>query len=84
MNDEHEIERILKDLALAVSDSMYFEINDTHARVLQNYIEKLQNNWNELKNWLKINKYSMTCQMFVAEELLEKMQELEGNNEAGN
>ena len=36
------------------------------------YIEKLQNNWNELKKWLQIRN-----KCFCEEEILEKMQEME-------
>ena len=50
------------------------------------YIEQLQNNWNELKKGLQslfefdygvVSKDYLEC----AEDTLEKMQELEGNNE---
>lgn len=42
---------------------------------LENYIftlEKIQNNWNELKKWLQIRN-----KCFCEEEILEKMQEME-------
>ena len=42
---------------------------------------ELLNNWNELKKWLEENKYAMSCKVLVAEEILNKMQELEGNND---
>ena len=50
------------------------------------YIEQLQNNWNELKKWLiQLQKFKgINQQGFswgVAQEVLDKMQELEGNNE---
>ena len=50
-------------------------------RVVEERNVKLQNNWNELKKWLEENKYAMSCKVLVAEEILNKMQELEGNNE---
>ena len=48
--------------------------------------EKLENNWNELKKWLiQLQKFKgINQQGFswgVAQEVLDKMQELEGNNE---
>ena len=39
------------------------------------YIDWLQNNWNELKKWLQIRN-----KCFCEEEILEKMQELENSN----
>ena len=49
-------------------------------------LEQLQNNWNELKKWLiQLQKFKgINQQGFswgVAQEVLNKMQELEGNNE---
>lgn len=49
-------------------------------------INQQQNNWNELKKWLKqLQKFKgINQQGFswgVAQEVLDKMQELEGNNE---
>lgn len=44
---------------------------------LQDKYKQLQNNWNELKKWLEENKYAMSCKVLVAEEILNKMQELE-------
>lgn len=46
-------------------------------------INKLQNNWNELKKWLEdTRKYETWCEMAEAYNIIiNKMQELEGNNE---
>ena len=53
---------------------------------LRNENLKLRNNWNELKKWLiQLQKFKgINQQGFswgVAQEVLDKMQELEGNNE---
>lgn len=68
-----------------VSDSLHFllhcSLKDTEFetqreqfREVYFYIEKLENNWNELKKWLESNhKYSE----FAVWEILKQMQELE-------
>ncbi len=43
-------------------------------------IEQIQNNWNELKKWLE-EKDDNGYEKVYVEDLLYKMQELEGNNE---
>lgn len=45
--------------------------------LMGNAIKQLQNNWNELKKWLE-NGRNYRMYLF---EILDKMQELEGNNE---
>lgn len=56
------------------------------ANKYNNLVEELQNNWNELTKWLiQLQKFKgINQQGFswgVAQEVLDKMQELEGNNE---
>lgn len=53
----------------AIKFPMYYDLVE--------YVMKLENNWNELKKWLEENKYAMSCKVLVAEEILNKMQELE-------
>ncbi len=45
------------------------------------YIEQLQNNWNELKKWLEkqLGKGFSENEIYI--DVIYKMQELEGNNE---
>ena len=57
-------------------DQIYDKFDD-----LQTREQKSQNNWNELKKWLEENKYAMSCKVLVAEEILNKMQELGWDNE---
>lgn len=93
-NNEMLEKRISEDLAkediLNLTGSIfdtfldYVDNSNNELEDLQQENQQLQNNWNELKNWLKVNKYSMTCKMFVAEELLEKMQELEQGKDENN
>lgn len=57
--------------------------------LLIEYIEQLQNNWNELKKWLEeiqqeefdINGFTGVCTEIRINCILDKMQELEGNDE---
>ena len=52
---------------------------------LENYIftlEKIQNNWNELKKWLEEEyKYVPTYYCRMIEIIFNKMQKMEGNND---
>lgn len=49
-------------------------------KTLFNYIEQLQNNWNELKKWVDSICFYDT-DTITYEQISDKMQELEGNNE---
>lgn len=73
-----------KDLVECLKDTIknerWFEINEENSETLLNYIEKLQNNWNELERWLQANDIHY-ADAIPFRETLRKMQELEGNNE---
>ena len=58
-------------------DQIYDKFDD-----LQTREQKLQNNWNELKKWLEENEsFDDYCNETTFTSVLDKMQELEGNNE---
>lgn len=65
-----------------ISYSGDMTITTDFANKLIDYIkelEQLQNNWNELKKWLEENWQQSQDIWFV--KIINKMQELEGNNE---
>ena len=74
---------------------LLFEVSSLNARLSDEIVknEQLQNNWNELKKWLENQKETLSWmnkelllsfknkEIKCIEEVLNKMQELEGNNE---
>ena len=66
------------------------ELDYNQWKLLLGYIEQLQNNWNELKKWLEDeleifksrNCYDRKNLIIAIETVLNKMQELEGNNDS--
>ena len=57
-------------------------LNEKELNEVVDYINYLQNNWNELKKWLEEDNYKVFEEIWVnTQEVLDKMQELEGNNE---
>ena len=88
---EEEIEKIIE-TTINKSNKEYISLKEQFEELRNDYIElarseeQLQNNWNELKKGLQslfefdygvVSKDYLEC----AEDTLEKMQELEGNNE---
>ena len=60
-----------------------FTVEQYKSKLLIDYIDKLQNNWNELKKWLEDNRYDKNYESYRIEDytkyrdVLNKMQELE-------
>lgn len=81
--NEDDIKQIVDRVLLTIKHAEEPEWN-----ILYDYVTKLQNNWNELKKWVKEyeeNSYGLgSYETGIADSLrdvLKKMQELEGNND---
>ena len=53
-----------------------YALSEKEGKLLLEYITKLQNNWNELKNWLVAREFSYGTRINI-QEVLNEMQELE-------
>jgi hypothetical protein len=64
-----------------LGDAMTYEeyINSLNKRNLVS-VDRLQNNWDELKKWLSAREFRYGTRIDI-QEVLNKMQELEGNND---
>ena len=82
--ENYELDKMLGQLSV---DSIY-HMFPTESKILLDYIEQLQNNWNELKKWCKETIETVECTdlsedyLMGCEDILNKMQELEGNNDS--
>ena len=76
------LKQIILGMQVYSENEIDFILGKEEQILLLNYINQLQNNWNELKKWLEeTRKYETWCEMAEAYDIvINKMQELEGNN----
>ena len=89
MNEE-EIKKIIE-MTINKSNKEYISLKKQFEELRNDYIElarseeQLENNWNELKKWLEEDLKEVYrdagYRHNIVRELLDEMQELEGNNE---
>lgn len=87
--DEKQLSKLISDLRDINSYTSFkngayiYDLGKYQGSLLINYIEQLQNNWNELKKYvqeeLKEAEDDFAQEDFI--KVLDRMQELEGNNE---
>ena len=77
--ENYEIDKKIGQLSV---DSIY-HMFPTESKILLDYIEQLQNNWNELKKWCKENQYDDNFDSYQVDNyttygvILKKMEEME-------
>ena len=85
--DENQLSKLISDLRDINSytsfknGSFIYNLGKYQGNLLINYIEQLQNNWNELKNWLEEDLKEVYrdagYRHNIVREILDKMEELE-------